>query len=102
MKTTMTTIITIGLFLLAVIAMLAVSPAYATDRCEKPPVATPQPTSTVPVSKKHKTSWQLPILIIGIGAGVWCWFECTDSKPPTKVDPEPLTITPKQATVFNR
>jgi hypothetical protein len=75
----MTVIISIGLFLLAVLAVLAVSPAHATDRHEEPPVATPSPASSVPVGKKKSTRWQLPVIIIG--AGVVCWFYCGDEAP---------------------
>jgi len=74
----MTVIISIGLFLLVVLAVLAVSPARASGMHDRPPVATPA-TASVPVGKKKSTRWQVPIIIIG--AGVVCWFYCGDDAP---------------------
>jgi hypothetical protein len=75
----MSIIIAIGVFLLGIIAVLALSaPANATDR-HNPPVATPLPTSSVPIAKKKDHRWQVPVLVIGV-AGVVCWFYC-DDKP---------------------
>jgi hypothetical protein len=81
----MSWIIAVGVFLLGVIAVMALSaPANATDReHQKPPVAAPSPTTSLPIAKKKDHRWQVPVLVIGV-AGVVCWFYCD------KKEPEPL------------
>ena len=91
MKSLMTLIISIGLFLLAVIAVLAVSrPASAHERDnddhQKPHYQ---------IVHNDKTGWQVPVLMIAVGAGVWCWFECKRPAPEPMPDPGPaVKVTP--------
>jgi hypothetical protein len=94
MKTAMSIIITIGIFLLAVIAVLAISQPVHAGGDHHPPVSQPQPTSSVPIAKKKDHRWQVPILVIGV-AGVVCWFYC-DDKPKDEPLPDfgPVVITP--------
>lgn len=96
MKALMTIIITIGVILLGVIAVLAVShPVQASGNHSLPPVDQPPPTTSVPVHKKNDNRWQVPVLVIVVGAGVWCWFECSERKQAeTYKEREPLKVTP--------
>lgn len=85
MKSLMSIIITIGVFLLAVIAVLAVSPkanASGTDHGDT------QNVHTTYNIKKSNDGWQLPVAIIAIGAGVWCWYNCGD-QPKDEPPPNP-------------
>lgn len=38
--------------------------------------------------KKSNDGWQLPVAIIAIGAGVWCWYNCGD-QPKDEPPPNP-------------
>ena len=81
MRTLMSWIITIGVFLCGVIAILAVSPAKASERHHEGD----SQTAITNVTIKKDKGWQFPVLLIAIGAGA-CWLYCGDDKP---VEPIP-------------
>lgn len=68
--------------------------AYGSERHG---VTNPTPPAEQPARKHKDKSFVVPIVIIGIGAGIWCIFKCDEQPKPEPLPspgPTPLTITP--------